>query len=96
MTTVNATAAVGTYLPNAWGIYDTHGNVYEWCRDWYIVSLGTQAVTDPPGGDFGAYRVVRGGSRNDSAANCSSSTRAYRAPDNAGYNFGFRLVRLLP
>ena len=66
---------VGQYQPNAWGLYDMHGNVREWCLDWYKESLGTAAVTDPTGPSkseayyklynatsCSRYRVIRGGS----------------------------------
>jgi formylglycine-generating enzyme required for sulfatase activity len=53
--------AVGSYLPNAWGIYDMHGNVAELCLDWWNSNLGTSAVTDPVGPSSGSYRLVRGG-----------------------------------
>ena len=59
------TIAVGTYAPNAWGLYDVLGNVAEMCLDWYVSDLGTQGVTDPLGPVTGKYRVVRGGSWGD-------------------------------
>ena len=56
-----AHTTVGSYLPNAWGLYDMHGNVAEWCLDWWMYDLGTSAVTDFKGATSGSYRVVRGG-----------------------------------
>ena len=52
---------VGLYLPNAWGLYDMHGNVSEWCLDWWQDNLSTTAVIDPVGRSSGSYRVMRGG-----------------------------------
>jgi len=95
-TTTGATATVGSYLPNAWGLYDTHGNVLEWCRDWYTNSLGTASATDPSGAGSGSDRVIRGGSWYDSASGCRSAVRLNGVPSNRYYYFGFRLVRTLP
>jgi len=96
--TNSGTAVVGSYLPNAWGLYDTHGNVREWCLDWYQSSLGGGA--DPSGPTAGTYRVTRGGSWGRDAAYCPSSVR--NMPDSSSYlptyangNQGFRLVRTL-
>lgn len=71
---------VGSYLENAWGLYDMHGNVGEWCLDWWQGNLGTVAVSDPKGASTGSYRLVRGGGWYDgnlvgSAAACRSAYR---------------------
>jgi len=95
-TTTGATATVGSYLPNAWGLYDTHGNVWEWCRDWYTNNLGTVAVTDPVGAVSGSYRVRRGGSWVNPASYCRSASRSSDTPSSRNNFFGFRLVRTLP
>jgi formylglycine-generating enzyme required for sulfatase activity len=86
------THPVGQKQPNAWGLYDMHGNVWEWCQDWYG-GYPTGAVTDPKGAESGSGRVTRGGSWINSAANCRSALRGISSP---GYRFiylGFRLVR---
>ena len=81
---------VGSYLPNAWGLYDMHGNVCEWCLDWY--GELTAGVTDPGGLSSGSRRVIRGGYWSYSAINCTSSSRLSIGPASSYYGFGFRLV----
>ena len=98
---------VGSYLPNAWGLYDMHGNVAEWCLDWWINDWGTNSRIDPTGGTSGSYRVVRGGawgdpwndSRVGSAAACRSAYRSddyngYTTSSRGDYRFGLRVVCL--
>ena len=86
--------AVGSYLPNAWGLYDMHGNVFEWCFDWWNGSLANTSVTNPLSYS-GSGRVLRGGGWYGSAYYCTSSYRGGSTTSSAGYNFGFRLVRTL-
>ncbi|MFA7172142.1 MAG: formylglycine-generating enzyme family protein [Kiritimatiellia bacterium] len=88
----NGTAIVGSYAPNDWGLYDMHGNVYEWCLDW----TGTLvAGTDPKGAESGPHRVLRGGNWYDSASSCRSASRSYNYPSRRNSDYGFRLVRTI-
>ena len=81
---------VGSYLSNAWGIYDMHGNVEEWCLDWYG-QYGKGAESDPKGPESGDYRVLRGGGWYADSYSCRSASRYYQKADTACY-CGFRLV----
>ncbi|MDD4017494.1 MAG: formylglycine-generating enzyme family protein [Kiritimatiellae bacterium] len=96
--TTNGTAVVGSYRANDWGLYDTHGNVHEWCLNLWTNSLGTASVTDPAGpvANSNGNRMFRGGSMNNQASDCRSAYRYEIAPTFVGYNLGFRLVRTLP
>jgi len=90
-TYLGRTQPVGSYAPNAWGVYDMHGNVWEWCNDWYD-SYGTTAVTNPTGPATGSYRVLRGGSWYNGAVYCRSAYRGNDTPDYRNDNYGFRLA----
>lgn len=86
------TQAVGTYAANAWGLYDMHGNVYEWCSDWYGTTYPATAQTNPIGAATGSSRVIRGGSWNYSAKGCRSAFRDYNVPNGTLKDIGFRVV----
>ena len=86
---------VGSYLPNAWGLYDMHGNVWECCLDWWMEDLGSSAVTDPKGSNSGPHRVIRGGGWSYNAQNCRSANRHSSHPSSNYNRYGFRVV-LLP
>ena len=84
--------AVGSYIPNAFGLYDMHGNVSEWCEDTpddYPVG----SVTDPKGPEVGPYRVLRGGYFSDFDSGARSSVRNINTPTDRGSYYGFRLAR---
>jgi len=82
---------VGMYLPNAWGLYDMHGNVWEWCLDWYVSNLGTAAVSDPKGPVSGFNRILRGGGYGSNANDCRSACRGSVDPSYDIDNVGFRV-----
>jgi len=77
--------------PNAWGLFDMHGNVYEWCQDWYD-DYPTNSVADPFGPLTGTTRVYRGGSWDSYARYCRSANRSSNSPDNLYNYIGLRLL----
>jgi formylglycine-generating enzyme required for sulfatase activity len=86
----NGTKAVGQKPANAWGLHDMHGNVWEWCADWYDTYPGT--VTDPTGPVSGSFRVIRGGSWVNGAGDCRSAQRNGGNPAVRGSFIGFRVL----
>ncbi|MGH8550412.1 MAG: formylglycine-generating enzyme family protein [Methylococcales bacterium] len=88
----NETVAVKSLPCNGWGLYEMHGNVWEWCQDWYT-AYPLEAVVDPTGPSEGGARVLRGGSWLDFAGWSRSACRSWDLP---GFRFdstGFRLAR---
>lgn len=88
------TAPVGSFPPNAYGLYDMAGNVWEWTADWYARQYPKRPALDPAGPRSGTHRVIRGGSWDSSAARVRTSSR-YGLPAGARYNLyvGFRCAR---
>ncbi|GEM_PF-2666698 len=87
------THPVAQKQPNKWGLYDMHGNIWEWCQDW-DGGYHSADVTDPTGPHSGSYRVNRGGSWGEGAQNCRSAYRFMYSPGSRLSHFGFRLVLL--
>ncbi len=87
------TSEVGSRKPNNWGLYDVHGNVFEWCSDWYRDGYSGLAETDPEGAPSGAYRVLRGGSWSSPPWQCRSAYRhRFTADGRFNHLIGFRVV----
>ena len=90
------TTAVGSYRPNAFGLFDMHGNVRQWCQDWYGSDYYANSPTeDPTGPSTASNRVARGGSWDDYAGSCPAAHRGNHLPDSHNPILGFR-VALIP
>ncbi len=84
---------VGSYPPNAWGLYDMHGNLWEWVADWFDEAYYRDSPRrDPQGPASGASRVLRGGAWYCDARMCRAAHRARNEPDRRYYGYGFRVV----
>jgi sulfatase modifying factor 1 len=102
--TVGRVARVGSYPPNAWGIHDMHGNVFEWCRDWYHATLPGGADPDlssarstaTRNSDGTVSRVRRGGCWADEGWACRSACRLRFEPERRADHIGLRVITMLP
>jgi uncharacterized protein (TIGR02996 family) len=87
------TCLVGSYRPNALGLYDMHGNVWEWCLDWVDERYyGACPAQDPPGPSHGSYRVLRGGGWWYDGRYCRSAFRGLNSPEHRHHDSGLRVV----
>jgi uncharacterized protein (TIGR02996 family) len=89
------TCAVGSYLPNAWGLFDLHGNLWEWCADWYDARYYAGSPTRDPQGPSqspAGQRCIRGGAWNFPALNCRTAYRLYLNPATRTHDVGFRVA----
>ncbi|MGA2662654.1 MAG: formylglycine-generating enzyme family protein, partial [Verrucomicrobiota bacterium] len=89
---VGETVPVGQYAPNAWGLYDTHGNTWEWCLDGWSYNLPGGSVTNPVSSASGAQRAIRGGGLYNEGRECRSAYRLPCSADYASQEVGFRVV----
>jgi len=89
------THPVGQKKPNPWGLYDMHGNVFEWCADWYSESYTSGDVTDPTGATSGDRRTIRGGAWLYVSDNLRSSDRGFSPPEYRVNEYGLRCAMLL-
>jgi formylglycine-generating enzyme required for sulfatase activity len=83
---------VGSYAPNAWGLFDMHANIWEWCLDWWSSNLPRGTALDPSGPASGSNRVIRGGGWYDNAIFCRAAFRLCTPTTYSGNDTGFRVV----
>ena len=88
----NVITVVGNFFPNPWGLFDMHGNVWEWCWDWYGDYPSGMQI-DPTGAHSGSSRILRGGSMANPTFMWRSAARSSSPPETNGYLLGFRVVR---
>lgn len=87
------TTPVGQYSPNVWGLYDMHGNVWEWCHDWYDADYyQSSPERDPSGPEQGTMKVLRGGSWYSYSWSCRSAGRERAHPVSGSGNYGLRVA----
>jgi formylglycine-generating enzyme required for sulfatase activity len=89
---LEATAPVGSFTANSWGLYDMHGNVFEWCWDWYGHYTPADNI-NPAGPQSGSYKVIRGGSWFNGADILRSAYRGIYIPQSGNERIGFRIAR---
>ena len=92
----NGSKEVGRKLPNPWGLHDMHGNLREWCSDWWVVPSDRGPQVDPQRPASGTERVTRGGYWYSATRVCRSAYRNVGSPDTPNYRIGLRLVREYP